>query len=60
MKGKSHYLTSPMNAAGIVTLMGPLLTPSIVAICDAYGGAVASAAAGVTAFAHRAGTLFGI
>jgi FAD/FMN-containing dehydrogenase len=60
MKGKSDYLTSPMSDAGIATLMGPLLTPSLTAICDSYGGAVAAVAAGDTAFPHRAGTLFGI
>jgi hypothetical protein len=60
MKGKSDYLTSPMSDDGIATLMGPMLSPSIAVICDAYGGAVADVGPSDTAFAHRAGTLFGI
>jgi hypothetical protein len=60
MKGKSDYLTSPMSDEGIATLMGPQLAQSITVICDGYGGAVAAVPAGDTAFAHRAGTLFGI
>jgi hypothetical protein len=59
-KGKSDYLTSPMSDAGIATLMGPLLTTTITAICDSYGGAVNAVGAQDTAFAHRAGTLFSI
>jgi FAD/FMN-containing dehydrogenase len=59
-KGKSDYLTSPMSDDGIATLMGSLLTTSITAICDSYGGAVNAVAAGDTAFAHRAGTLYSI
>jgi FAD/FMN-containing dehydrogenase len=59
-KGKSDYLTSPMSDDGIATLMGPLLTPNITAICDSYGGAVDAVAAQDTAFAHRAGTLYSI
>ncbi len=59
-KGKSDYLTSPMSDAGIATLMGPLLTTNITAICDSYGGAVNAVGAADTAFAHRAGTLYSI
>ena len=59
-KGKSDYLTSPMSDDGIATLMGPLLTPAITAICNSYGGAVDAVAAEDTAFAHRAGTLASI
>jgi FAD/FMN-containing dehydrogenase len=59
-KGKSDYLTSPMSDDGIAAFMGPLLTPTITAICDSYGGAVDAVAAQDTAFAHRAGTLYSI
>jgi hypothetical protein len=58
-KAKSDYITSPLTDTGVATLLGQLeLTPSVVAICDAYGGAITRVARDATAFAHRAGTLF--
>src|SRR5262249_10063943 len=58
-KAKSDYITSPLTDAGVTTLLGQLeTTPSVVAICDSYGGAVTKVARDATAFAHRAGTLF--
>ena len=58
-KAKSDYITSPLTDAGVTTLLGQLeTTPSVVAICDFYGGAVTRVARDATAFAHRAGTLF--
>jgi hypothetical protein len=58
-KAKSDYITSALTDAGVATLIGQLeATPSVVAICDSYGGAVTSVAGDATAFAHRAGTLF--
>jgi hypothetical protein len=58
-KAKSDYITSPLTNAGVATLLGQLeATPSVVAICDSYGGAVTKVARDATAFAHRAGTLF--
>ncbi len=58
-KAKSDYITSPLADAGVATLIGQLeATPSVVAICDSYGGAVTQVARDATAFAHRAGTLF--
>jgi hypothetical protein len=58
-KAKSDYITSPLTDAGVTTLLGQLeTTPSVVAICDSYGGSVTRVARDATAFAHRAGTLF--
>src|SRR6185437_8728388 len=60
-KGKSDYITKPLDAAGAEALLGGLaaLPPNeIVAICDPYGGAVSRPADDATAFAYRAGTLF--
>jgi FAD binding domain/Berberine and berberine like len=58
-KAKSDYITSPLTDAGVTTLLGQLeTTPSVVAICDSYGGAINRVARDATAFAHRAGTLF--
>ena len=58
-KAKSDYITSPLSDTGVATLLGQLeITPSVVAICDSYGGAVTKVARDATAFAHRAGTLF--
>jgi hypothetical protein len=59
MKGKSDYVTSPLSAEGLSTLMQQISGKTdIYVICDSYGGAVADTAVGATAFAHRAGTLF--
>ena len=59
-KGKSDYLNAPMSDQGFAMLTSSLLAESITVTCDAYGGAVTAVGAGDTAFAHRAGTLFGI
>lgn len=56
MKGKSDYMLSPMSDEGIMTLMQNLQkipTGSVVAICDAYGGAVSKVGKNATAFHHR-------
>jgi FAD/FMN-containing dehydrogenase len=59
MKGKSDYATSPLTDNGLSALMNEVNTrTSIYVICDAYGGAVTSAAPDATAFAHRGDTLF--
>jgi FAD/FMN-containing dehydrogenase len=59
MKGKSDYATAPMSDAGLSTLMDQVSRGTgIYVICDSYGGAVASPAAGATAFAHRNDTLY--
>ncbi|MEI9991503.1 MAG: FAD-binding oxidoreductase [Rhizomicrobium sp.] len=60
-KGKSDYVTTPLDDAGIETLIGgiaALPANEVIAICDAYGGALARVGADATAFAYRAGTQF--
>jgi len=60
-KGKSDYITRPLDAAGIETLlsgMTALPAGEVIAICDAYGGAIGRVAGDATAFAYRAGTEF--
>jgi FAD/FMN-containing dehydrogenase len=58
-KGKSDYVTSPLTDEGISTLLSELQrTPTVTAICDSYGGAIAGVPEDATAFAHRTGTLF--
>jgi FAD/FMN-containing dehydrogenase len=60
-KGKSDYVTRPLDAAGIDALVGgiaALPANQVIAICDAYGGAIAHVPDDATAFAYRAGTLF--
>jgi FAD/FMN-containing dehydrogenase len=60
-KGKSDYITRKLDAAGIDTLIGgiaALPAGEVVAICDAYGGAIGRVADDATAFAYRAGTQF--
>lgn len=60
-KGKSDYITKPLDDAGIEALLGGLAAlpaNAIIAICDAYGGAVSRPADDATAFAYRAGTQF--
>ena len=53
-KAKSDYVKSPMSEDGMATLFREMLkSPSVGAICDAYGGAVGSVAADATAFGHR-------
>jgi len=59
MKGKSDYVTAPLGDAGLTALMHAIARkPDIYVICDAYGGAIATPAAGASAFAHRKGTLY--
>ncbi len=60
-KCKSDYVLSPLSDDGIAALIDGLRrlpANAIVAICDAYGGAVADVAPDATAFARRAGTLY--
>lgn len=58
-KAKSDYVTAPLSDDGVTALLTALQqTPSVVAICDAYGGAIGRIAPDATAFAHRAGTRF--
>jgi len=56
-KAKSDFITGRLSDAGIDALIGGL-PPSVVAICDAYGGAIGRVAGDATAFAYRAGTRF--
>jgi FAD/FMN-containing dehydrogenase len=61
MKGKSDYVIEPMSDDGIITLMTRLSEiPNIMVICDPYGGAISDVQPNESAFAHRAGTLFGM
>lgn len=56
MKGKSDYAVEPMSDRGMATLMNQILalpTGAVVAMCDAYGGAVSRVASEATAFNHR-------
>ena len=60
-KGKSDYITRKLDAAGIDALIGSLAAlpaGEVIAICDAYGGAIGRVADDATAFAYRAGTQF--
>ncbi|HEY0107682.1 MAG TPA: FAD-binding oxidoreductase [Rhizomicrobium sp.] len=60
-KGKSDYITRPLDMAGIEALIGgiaALPANEVIAICDAYGGAVNRMDDDRTAFAYRAGTEF--
>ena len=60
-KGKSDVITQPITAAGARALLRAVVdTGTVNAICDPYGGAIASVAADETAFPHRGGTLFTI
>ena len=53
-KGKSDYVVGGLSKDGINTLMEQLIPVSfLVAICDAYGGVVASTPVASTAFPHR-------
>lgn len=57
MKAKSDVVSAPLSAAALSTLFQKILaTPPgmpFIAMCDAYGGAVADLAAADTAFPHR-------
>jgi FAD/FMN-containing dehydrogenase len=58
MKGKSDYLPASFSedtAQAIMAGVARLDTTQVVAICDAYGGAIADAAPDATAFVSRAG-----
>jgi hypothetical protein len=55
-KGKSDYVGGGLSDDGINALLTQMLqaAPSqVIAICDAYGGAIADVAAADTAFPHR-------
>jgi FAD/FMN-containing dehydrogenase len=55
-KGKSDYVVGGLNGDGIDALLTQMVqaAPSqVIAICDAYGGAIADVAATDTAFPHR-------
>jgi FAD/FMN-containing dehydrogenase len=55
-KGKSDYVVGGLSTAGINALLTQMVqaAPSrVIAICDAYGGAIADVAAADTAFPHR-------
>jgi FAD/FMN-containing dehydrogenase len=59
LKGKSDYVVGGLGKDGISTLMDELIqVPFLVAICDAYGGAVASTVVASTAFPHRENDTF--
>jgi hypothetical protein len=58
-KAKSDYVTSPLTDEGISALLSELQrTPTVTAICDSYGGAIAGVPDDATAFAHRTGARF--
>jgi FAD/FMN-containing dehydrogenase len=60
-KGKSDFVLSPLSDDGIAALIGAVQrhpANALVAICDAYGGAIARPAASDTAFVRRGGTLY--
>jgi hypothetical protein len=55
-KGKSDYVVGGLSGDGIKALLTQMVqaAPSqVIAICDAYGGAIADVAAADTAFPHR-------
>jgi hypothetical protein len=56
-KAKSDFIAQKLPDAGVEALIGGL-PQSVVAICDAYGGAIGRVADDATAFAYRAGTRF--
>lgn len=56
-KAKSDFITARLPRAGVEALIGGL-PASVVAICDAHGGAIGRVADDATAFAYRAGTRF--
>ena len=62
MKGKSDYLTEPMSAQGILTLLGGLRKSpvEIAALCDSYGGAINKVPSDAMAFVHRGTTKYSI
>jgi FAD/FMN-containing dehydrogenase len=61
MKGKSDYVIAPLSEDAFTTLMNELTrVKHITVVCDPYGGAISRVPADATAFAHRAGTLFGL
>jgi FAD/FMN-containing dehydrogenase len=60
-KGKSDFILSPLGDDGIAALIDAvrrLPANEMVAICDAYGGAIARPAPSDTAFVRRAGALY--
>jgi hypothetical protein len=60
-KSKSDFVTRPLPAVGIETLIGgiaALPANEVLVICDAYGGATDRVPPDATAFAYRAGTAF--
>jgi FAD/FMN-containing dehydrogenase len=60
-KSKSDFITRPLDGAGIDAFLGGIaaLPPGeVIAICDAYGGALDRIDPAATAFAYRAGTQY--
>jgi hypothetical protein len=59
-KGKSDYLTEPMSAQGILTLLSGLRKSPvpIAALCDSYGGAINKVPSDAMAFVHRGTTKY--
>jgi FAD/FMN-containing dehydrogenase len=60
-KGKSDYVTTLLDDAGIAALLGgiaALPAGEVIVICDAYGGSVGRVGDDSTAFAYRQGTQF--
>jgi FAD/FMN-containing dehydrogenase len=60
-KSKSDFISGSLSPAGIDALIGgiaALPAGEVLAICDAYGGAIDRVPRDATAFAHRAGTAF--
>jgi FAD/FMN-containing dehydrogenase len=56
-KAKSDFITARLPRAGIEALIGHM-PASVIAICDAHGGAIGRVPEDATAFAYRAGTRF--
>lgn len=63
MKAKSDFVVHPLSAAGIQTLFGEILKlhwGHVVALCDAYGGAIANVAPAASAFPYRGAATYAI
>jgi FAD/FMN-containing dehydrogenase len=63
MKAKSDFVQQPLSTAGIGTLFDQILKLQwghVVALCDAYGGAIADVAPAATAFPYRGEAAYAI